>query len=97
MSIEGGGMGKARTQAVVLIVLVFLAGAFAGTGLLSRMTRGLVLSTALTAIDVLPGPRRFFARRKFGIGKPTARRQEDENQNQHAQYIVLQRRARVIP
>ena len=40
-----------------------LAGAFAGTGLLSRMTRGLVLSTALTAIDVLPGPRRFFARR----------------------------------
>ena len=30
MSIEGGGMGKARTQAVVLIVLVFLAGAFAG-------------------------------------------------------------------
>jgi 2-octaprenyl-6-methoxyphenol hydroxylase len=40
-----------------------LAGAFAGTGLLSRAARGLVLSTALTAIDVLPGPRRFFARR----------------------------------
>lgn len=30
MSGEGGGMTKARTQAVVLIVLVFLAGAFAG-------------------------------------------------------------------
>lgn len=30
MSGEGGGFGKARTQAVVLIVLVFLAGAFAG-------------------------------------------------------------------
>jgi 2-octaprenyl-6-methoxyphenol hydroxylase len=41
----------------------FLARAFAGTGLLSRAARGLMLSTALTAIDVLPGPRRFFARR----------------------------------
>ena len=40
-----------------------LADAFAGTGLLSRATRGLLLSTALTALDVLPGPRRFFARR----------------------------------
>jgi 2-polyprenyl-6-methoxyphenol hydroxylase-like FAD-dependent oxidoreductase len=40
-----------------------LADAFAGTGLLSRATRGLLLSTALTALDVLPAPRRFFARR----------------------------------
>ncbi len=37
----------------------FLAGAFVGSGPFSRAARGL----ALSALDVLPGPRRFFARR----------------------------------
>ena len=36
-----------------------LAGAFLGTGRIARAARGL----ALTALDVLPAPRRFFARR----------------------------------
>ncbi len=36
-----------------------LAGAFLGTGRISRLARGI----ALTALDVLPIPRRFFARR----------------------------------
>jgi 2-octaprenyl-6-methoxyphenol hydroxylase len=37
----------------------WLAGAFTGANPLSRAARGL----ALTALDVLPAPRRFFARR----------------------------------
>jgi 2-octaprenyl-6-methoxyphenol hydroxylase len=41
----------------------FLAGAFVGSGPFSRAARGLVLTAALSAIDILPGPRRFFARR----------------------------------
>jgi hypothetical protein len=36
-----------------------MARGFTGSGPLSRAARGL----ALTALDVLPGPRRFFARR----------------------------------
>jgi len=36
-----------------------LAGAFLGTNPLARAARGV----ALTALDLLPGPRRFFARR----------------------------------
>jgi 2-octaprenyl-6-methoxyphenol hydroxylase len=40
-----------------------LAGAFVGSGPFSRAARGLALSAALSAIDLLPGPRRFFARR----------------------------------
>jgi 2-octaprenyl-6-methoxyphenol hydroxylase len=37
----------------------WLAGGFTGGNRLSRIARG----AALTALDVLPGPRRFFARR----------------------------------
>jgi 2-octaprenyl-6-methoxyphenol hydroxylase len=36
-----------------------LAGAFLGTNRLARAARGV----ALTALDLVPGPRRFFARR----------------------------------
>jgi 2-octaprenyl-6-methoxyphenol hydroxylase len=40
-----------------------LGGAFVGSGAFSRAARGLALTAALSAIDLLPGPRRFFARR----------------------------------
>jgi 2-octaprenyl-6-methoxyphenol hydroxylase len=41
----------------------FLAGAFLGSGGLARAARGVVMTAALTALDIFPGPRRFFARR----------------------------------
>jgi 2-octaprenyl-6-methoxyphenol hydroxylase len=40
-----------------------LAGAFLGSGRFGSAARGLALTAALTALDILPGPRRFFARR----------------------------------
>jgi 2-octaprenyl-6-methoxyphenol hydroxylase len=55
--------GRRLDAQATIRITDLLAGAFVGTGLFSRAARGLVLSAALSAIDVLPGPRRFFARR----------------------------------
>src|SRR5260221_5451351 len=40
-----------------------LAGAFLGSGGIARAARGLVMATALTALDLFSTPRRIFARR----------------------------------
>jgi 2-octaprenyl-6-methoxyphenol hydroxylase len=45
--------------AATIRVTDWMAKGFTGTNRLSRAARGV----ALTALDVLPGPRRFFARR----------------------------------
>ena len=45
--------------AATIRVTHWMAGGFVGTNRLSRLVRGI----GLTALDVLPGPRRFFARR----------------------------------
>jgi 2-polyprenyl-6-methoxyphenol hydroxylase-like FAD-dependent oxidoreductase len=45
--------------AATVRVTDLLAGAFLGSGRLSRAARG----AALTALDIFPAPRRFFARR----------------------------------
>lgn len=51
--------GRALDAAATIRITHWLAGGFIGGNRLSRIARG----AALTALDVLPGPRRFFARR----------------------------------